>query len=326
VRCALLSAVLPLVLPFAGCVGDDTNSALPPSDAGSPADATLTGADASDGAVPLAPVAGLRLAHWAADAPAIDFCVAPHGSSSFGAPLLAAAWVALADAGVEGEAGSAALSFSQASAYVVLPAGAYDARVVAAGSVDCSTGIGGDLATLPPLGTGAFATVALIGDPHPKVGTVGAPALRLVGLLDDLKAPGAIGLRFVNASPLLPQADLGTGTLLGTFKPLASGVAFGDPPPPSEAGAPDGSIVVDPQGYAAIGALSAVTLSAHATGGTSDTVVVSNVSAAKGSVLTVALVGGSLGDDGAVVGALLVQCEDNAGTVGVFGSCAALSP
>lgn len=280
--------------------------------------------DASDGSVPLTPVGGVRLAHWAASAPAIDFCVAPHGSSSFGAPLLAARWAELADAGVEGDAGGAALSFTQASAYVYLAAGAYDARVVAAGSADCGAGIGGDLLTLPPLGTGAFATVALVGDPHPAAGTVGAPALRLVGFLDDLKAPGAIGLRFVNASPLLPQADLGTGTLAGTFKPLATGVPFGAPPPPSDAGAPDGSIVIDPQGYAAIGALSAVTLSAHATGGTLDSVVAMNVSAAKGSVLTVALVGGSLDGDGGVAGALLVQCVDNAGTVGVFGNCAAL--
>ena len=305
-------------------MGDDTNSPLPPSDAGTASDATMASVDASDGAIPLTPVGGVRLAHWAANAPAIDFCVAPHGSSSFGTPLLATAWAALADAGASSDAGGAALPFTQASAYVYLPAGAYDARVVAAGSADCSTGIGGDLLTLPPLATGGFATVALVGDPHPATGTVGAPALRLVGFLDDLKAPGAIGLRFVNASPLLPQADLGTGTLVGTFKPLATGVAFGEPPPPSDAGAPDGSIVIDPQGYAAVGALSAVTLSAHATGGTLDAVVATNVSAAKGSVLTVALVGGSPDGDGGVAGALLVQCVDNAGTVGVFGSCAAL--
>jgi hypothetical protein len=320
-------AVLALAIAapgLAACAGDDSNTTL--ASAATAADAALdatqdaTGAAPPDAAIPPLPVALVRFANWSPDAPPADVCLAPHGTTLFRGPLLATL-TATADGGVADDAGPP-LSFPQVSAYVDVAApGAYDVRVVAAGAYDCSVGVAPDLTTFPPLRVGAFATIALAGLVAPPPAE---PGLTLLGFLDDEAPAGAISMRLINAAPPLPEADLGTGTMGSAYKALFVGVPFGGTAAPSDAG----GAPIDSNGYAALGPLSTVTLSAHAPSATTDSVVASNVSAAAGSVLTIALLGGGsrTSPDASALPVQLLECVDNAGTTGVLGSCSVLAP
>src|SRR6202030_1440041 len=75
-----------------GCVGDDTNPALPPTADASPGSPDATTGDAATGPLdaepPPLPFALVRVANWSPDAPGVDFCLAPHGTTAFVGPLL----------------------------------------------------------------------------------------------------------------------------------------------------------------------------------------------------------------------------------------------
>jgi hypothetical protein len=91
-----------------------------------------------------APVASVRIAHVSPDAPALDVCVALHGTTAFQGPLIAQLAASLAvgvsvDGGNENDAGPLGLAFSQVSAYVSLAPGQYDVRLVAAGAQTCAS-------------------------------------------------------------------------------------------------------------------------------------------------------------------------------------------
>lgn len=292
------------------CSGDDTNPAVP--DAGS-ADATVDAApDSGHDAAIVPTVAGLRVAHWSADAPPVAFCVAAHGTGAF-APLLPEG-----DAGLDG--GAEDLAFLNVSSYVFVAPGSYDVRAVVGGASDCATPVAPDLTSPPALAAGAMATMALVGEAHPSDGTI--PGLSLAWFLDDLAPAGAVGVRAVNAAPSLPSADFGTGTLEKSFSPLFDAIPFGTASAPRDGGAPDASPAIDSHGYATSSALSNATLSAHAPDGTADSAIATAVFAASGSVITFVLVGGS-GED---AGAQILECVDNAGTVGGLSSCALTTP
>jgi hypothetical protein len=314
-----VASVVAVGASMLGCAGDDTNPPLP--DAGSgPADATTGAAEAGDASVPVT-VAIVRVANWSPDAPAIDFCLAPHGTGTFRGPILAGIAAAENDGGTDG---GASLPFPTVSSYFYMAPGAYDARIVAAGVADCSTGIGADATSLPPLARDTFVTIALIGSVEAADAGLG-----LVGFTDDGTAK-SVGLRFINAAPGFAQADLGTGTLTASWKAIFSNVAFGKAGA-SPASPPDGSTPIDSDGYASEKPLSLATLSAHSPGATDDAVVATDVSAASGSVLTFVLIAAdpnAPSDDDASAGptARLLECVDNAGTIGPFGSCAVLAP
>jgi hypothetical protein len=297
-------------------MGDDTNTPLPDAGETASVDATVAGAaDAADTVT----VAVVRLANWSPDAPAIDFCLAAHGTSVFRGPLLSNS--AGEDSGADG---GAALPFPAVSAYLYLAPGHYDARVVVAGAGDCAAGIGPDLTTLPALARGAFATIALVGDAH-----AGSDAgLEMVGFSDDEQAAGDVALRFINAAPSVAGADMGTGTLATTFKPLFVDVAFAHAGGSANA-PPDASASIDSNGYAGVKALSLSTLSAHAFGATEDTAIAPDFSAASGSVLTLVLIGpdpaAPAPDAGEIPPPRLLECVDNAGTIGLLGSCSVVS-
>jgi hypothetical protein len=68
---------------------------------------------------PAAPTAHVRIAHVSPGAPAVDFCLARHGTTRFTGPLLA------------GAGRAAGLSYATVTRYFDVDAARYDVRLVA---------------------------------------------------------------------------------------------------------------------------------------------------------------------------------------------------
>jgi hypothetical protein len=300
---------VPVVASGDASVSDGTASAK---------DATTAmadGASANATPPPSAPTAFLRVANWSPDSPAIDFCVAPHGTGAFVGPIVAT----LAST----DAGSDDLAFPSVSAYASVPAATqYDARVVVAGAGSCAVGILPDATPLPALATNAFATIALVGEAHP---TGGDAALQVVGFLDDALTQTNLTLRAVNAVPSWPQADLTLNAVT-----VFSGVGFGAASTKAEAQAAvaaDASAPsVDSNGYLTLSAPVNGTIGAVLHGSTqaasdaaeqASVASASAVSAVAGAALTIAIVGGTSSG----IPLALVECVDNGGTAGSLSNC-----
>jgi hypothetical protein len=254
----------------------DTSTVIPADD---------SGVDASDAAT-VTPQAHVRIAHWSPDAPAVDVCFNAVGAPWTGQVPQLAQIVAAADAGSLGDGGAAGITFPQVTSYLIIAPDSYEVRLVAAGSKDCSTSVV-DLASVT-LAANSYTTIAAVGEAAPVATD---QPLSLVPFGDEVSAPaGQIALRFINASPSLSPADLGTGSLAGAggaFAPLFTGVAFGTTGTGSDAG------TVDANGYVAINPLATATLSAHTTASAADaTVALNDVTIAPTSATTVALVNG----------------------------------
>jgi hypothetical protein len=279
-----------------------------------------------EGAMLDAPTSFLRFANWSPDAPAVDFCVARHGSGAFIGPLVAG----LASSE---DAGSAGLTYPLVSAYSGAASGPYDVRVVVAGSGSCGVGIRPDTTTLSPLVAGSSATVALVGDEAPSGGD---PGLRVVSFPDDrASTTPLVQVRFINAAPSVGEADLLESTATsatappprGSFVTIFEGVAFGTAggqgPVETEAGGD--AAVVDPNGYEVIAPETQVVLGARATGisGTAkDLVDTPPVSELAGNVMTVVL----LGRSGSPTTQSVLECADNAGLDGPWSDCFVIAP
>ena len=134
--------------------GFDATTASPSTDGGPPSDAP---------AAP--PQTLLRIAHLSPDAPAIDVCVAPHGTTTFQGPLVAGLASSLgltastAGGAIGNDGGVIGLSFTEVSAYISLDPGAYDVRIVAAGASSCDVPLGA-----VPLDAGAPTAAGDAGD------------------------------------------------------------------------------------------------------------------------------------------------------------------
>jgi hypothetical protein len=233
----------------------------------------------------------LRVAHLSPDAPAVDVCLAPAGSGRFTGPVL------------EGAGGAGGLSYGQATRYLDVAAGAYDVRVVAATAADCATSVVPDTAgaVLPE---GSTITVAATGLAAPGAGQ---PGFALVPLVDETQvAAGKAKVRFVHASPGTPSVDVGAGSG-ESFVPLFTAVAFGEVDADR---APAGYLETDP--------LSGATLSARATGTTSDALIVPGVTLPAGAIVTVFAVG--LLDGEPPLAALV--CADDTAETALLSECA----
>lgn len=186
------------------------DTGLPPEDVPS-MDAGDTGVPAADSG---AGTIRVRVAHLSPNAPAVDFCVRPMGAASFGMPVL------------RGLGLNDGLAFPRVTAYLDLPAGQYQVRLVAPGSANCDTSLAGlPEYNLPALSAGATATVAAVG----LVGAMGPTGFNLVPVVDDATAPGAMEtkIRFVHASPGTPAVDIGVLAMdMFTAIPQFSNVAF----------------------------------------------------------------------------------------------------
>ena len=268
-------------------------------------------------------LAGIRIANWSPGAPAIDFCIAPHGTTAFQGPILANTAPALVDAGTC-PPGLVGLAFTEVSSYSLIQPQQYDVRIVVAGATSCFPGII-DGTALPKLSASAFETVALIGD---TTATGSAPGQQVTGFLDDwTPAPAGVALRFIHAVPSLSALDFGTGTG-SSFQTLFPSVAF-DSADKTAMGLEGGAAAVDSNSYTMLPELSSVPLSARVhgavavDGGAVQSVAVApNVSAAAGSVLTIVAIG-PVGDGDAP--ASLLECVDNAGTACTFANCTVIS-
>jgi hypothetical protein len=92
--------------------------------------------------------ARLRVAHVSPGAPAVDFCLARHGTTRFAGPILA------------GAGRAAGLSYATVTRYFDVDAARYDVRLVAPGAASCEQPLAGldDFTRLPELAPGASGT------------------------------------------------------------------------------------------------------------------------------------------------------------------------
>jgi Domain of unknown function (DUF4397) len=325
-----------LLAPMVGCVGGGDDASVAANDASSAGDATLTESSPGDAAAGDASsmdssagdassgtsVALIRVANWSPDAPAVDFCLAPHGTGAFRGPFVAGIVGAEVEAGLAVDAGSAGLAFPEVSSYVQVAPGQYDARIVVGNG--CTAGIAPDAVALPAVAAGASTTIALVGAESPADGP---QALQIAGFLDDVTIAGSLALRFINAAPMAASVDVGTGAG-ASFAALFAGIPFGQASSAQEAPARDGSApAVDARGYLSRSALTGVALGARAHAGASTTgdggvpsALASNVWIASGSVVSVVVTGGT---EGVPLG--LLECVDNAGIVGSLSNCSVIS-
>jgi hypothetical protein len=261
----------------------------------------------------------------------VDLCLAAHGTTAFQGPLLAGVVASQQDAGALEDAGDAVLSFPNVGAYFDIAPGDYDARIVAAGSLDCSVGIGADSTALPELEADAFATLAVVGEADPSGG---APALGMVGFQDEgprAFAPDTgtppLAARFVNAaagearvSASIATRGPGTFTLVAPFGGIGG---YG----PGELGADDPPI--DADGYASWQVSTSATVTC-AVPGQPGILATGTLNDPGGAILTLVLVGSASAPPAADAGPAgsfrLMECQDNAGTVGLLSRCRAVSP
>ncbi|MGA7120003.1 MAG: hypothetical protein WBY94_07900, partial [Polyangiaceae bacterium] len=114
-----------------------TADAAKASEAGPASSDASAASDASDAGpaivAPTSMLAGIRIANWSPGAPAIDFCIAPHGTTAFQGPILANTAPALVDAGTC-PPGPVGLAFTEVSSYSLVQPQQYDVRLVVAGA------------------------------------------------------------------------------------------------------------------------------------------------------------------------------------------------
>ncbi|MEZ4394231.1 MAG: DUF4397 domain-containing protein [Polyangiales bacterium] len=162
------------------------------------------------------PAINVRVAHLSPDAPAVDFCARPASATT---------WTGVTPT-LRGLGLTAGLAYTQVTRYLSLPAGAYTVRLVAPGSTNCDSALGGlPDTTLPALSGGTFATVAAVGTLFADSNS--ANDFRLTPIVDDdTTAPMNARLRFVHASPGTPAVDVGIPGAGTAFTGVFNAVAF----------------------------------------------------------------------------------------------------
>jgi len=235
---------------------------------------------------PAATNARVRVAHLSPGAPAVDFCLAPHGTASFTGPILA------------GAGRAAGLSYATVTRYFDVDPARYDVRLVAPGAADCKQPLAGldDFTKLPELTAGASFTVAAEG----TLGGQGDAAFTLRGYADDAEpAAGQAALRFLHASPGTPAVDVGAGGG-ALFAPVFTNVAFGAA----------ASVATAP--------LADALLSARAHGSSDDVLAIAHAALPAGTIATAFAIG-QLGVAATPLRVLL--CIDNGEPNGVHSPC-----
>jgi hypothetical protein len=233
--------------------------------------------------------AQVRVAHLSPDAPAVDFCLLPAGAPAVG-PVLQSVGV------------NAGLSYPNVTGYLPVAAGTYGVRLLAADALSCDDSLGIPDFTGITVSENTNYTVAATGMVSPAGNDA---AFDLKAYVDNLDVPAdKISVRFVHLSPDTPNVDVGLGSG-PDFSPLFSNVSYG--------------LVGQVAGgdYLQTDPLSAVTLSARATGSFSDALVLPGVSVPPGAVVTAFAIG-NLDATPAALRALV--CVDNAAAP----SCTAL--
>jgi hypothetical protein len=249
--------------------------------------------DASTDGDASTPITNLRFAHLSPGAPAVDFCLAVHGTTVFTGPLLG-------DQGL-----ITGLPYAAVTRYLTVNAAQYDVRIVAAGATSCATSLGGlpDQTNLPALAVNGATTIAAIGELAPGDG--GGQPFGLKAYVDDTTvATGNAKLRFIHASSGTPAVDVGTsGGVL--FTPVFSNIAFGN-------------TAAATNGYVQTAPLTNAELSVRANGTTTDVLAAEGTTLASGTIATAF----AIGKTGNITTPLRVLlCADNAAPVGVLTPC-----
>jgi hypothetical protein len=236
--------------------------------------------------------ARVRVAHLSPDAPAVDFCLAAHGTGAFTGPVIA------------GAGGLAGISYGHLTKYLDVDPAQYDVRLVAPGGADCSMSLGGlaDFTNLPALPEGATATIAATGN----VAHGGAAPFELRAYIDDAEVDAdKAKLRFIHASPGTPNVDVGIGGGVA-FTPVFENIEYG------------GTRVHD-NGYFVTAPVDGIELSARATGTTSDVIAIKPASLPAGAIATAFAIG-ELGNAQTPLRVLL--CNDNGSAHATETECA----
>jgi len=230
----------------------------------------------------------VRVAHVSPDAPAVDFCVAPHGSAQFTGPILTQ------------NGHLTGLAYGNVTKYFDLASDQYDVRLVAPGAASCDTALGGlpDFTDLPLLPPETSATIAAEG----LVAFGATTPFALKPYIDDTTVDAAKAkLRFIHASPGTPPVDVGIGggaLFTGVFTDIAYGNA---------AAAANGYLTTDP--------ISGAELSARAHGTLVDALAIKPAELPAGAIATAFAIGTPdalrvlLCVDNAPPNALLSQCQ-----------------
>jgi hypothetical protein len=247
--------------------------------------------------------AHVRVAHLSPDAPAVDVCLTPTGTAFAGTPVLRRLGV------------TTGLLYPQVTTYLDLPVQAYDVRLVLSTAVDCAVRAVPDTINVA-VTDNLYATIGALGDLMvPDAGAPDAgsdPGFGLKVFVDDHAAPtpaGNILLRFIHASPGTGPVDVGLGSA-GTFTRIFANVPFGMVPTGTG---------IDANGYLSSAPLASQTISVRAANGTTDVLVVPNLTIATGALATAFAVGNKTGDATKPLRVLL--CTDSAPPVGVLTSC-----
>jgi hypothetical protein len=228
--------------------------------------------------------ARVRVAHLSPDAPAVDFCIAAHGTSTWTGPVMA------------GAGGPLGLAYGQVTKYLDVGAIRYDVRLVAPGQADCSRGLVPDFTELPELTAGITATIAATGN----LMHGGAAQFTLRAFIDDVAVePGKSKLRFIHASPGTPNVDVGVGGGV-LFAPVFGNVAYGDADTITTAPAKN------------------IEISARAAGAQSDVLAIKPATLAADSVATAFAIG-EIGNAAAPLRVLL--CKDSGAPHMLFTEC-----
>ncbi len=235
--------------------------------------------------------ARLRIAHLSPDAPIVDVCLAPAGTTEWKGPLLR-------------ELGATGLAYSQVTTYVSVPVAAYDIRVIGATSTGCGVGAVPDTKNVAT-SAGLTATVAAIGVLDPQGAAAQNPNFRLEIIPDDTTpVAGKTKLRFFHASPGTPAVDVGLGTA-HLFQRVFANVQFGT----TGAG---GFLMTDPFSNS---------VTARLANATTDALVVPGVTAASGTIYSAYAIGGKTGATTNPLRVLL--CADSAPANGLLTNCTA---
>jgi len=240
--------------------------------------------------------AHVRIAHLSPDTPAVDVCLAPAGSGAFAKSLLKTLGA------------NDGLAYPQVTAYVDLPVGMYDARIIHATATGCSTGAIPDVKNIG-IHTDLTATVAAIGVLDPSGAAATNPGLRLAVFVDDTAVTSNMAkLRFIHASPGTPAVDVGLGSG-ATFTTVFSNVAFGN----IAVHAP-----LDAAGFVETSPLTSP-VAARLAGQHSDALVIPSVTLGANAIATAFAIGGKTGASTNPLRVLI--CADNAPASSLLATC-----
>lgn len=233
----------------------------------------------------------VRVAHLSPDAPNVDFCLAPHGTTAFAGPILSS------------NGHMTGLPYGHVTKYFDLPADQYDVRLVAPGLADCTQALGGlaDFTNLPALDADQSATIAAEG----LVAFGSTTPLVLEPYLDDTSVlAGKAKLRFVHASPGTPAVDVGVGGG-ALFAPVFSDISYG-----GEAATTNGYVTTDP--------IDGAEVSARLHGSLQDALSIKPTSLPAGAIASAFAIG-IAGNASTPLRVLL--CTDNAAPNGLLTAC-----